>query len=187
MVPGDIEMSLEESRLATTSGVSIFCVLTVLLLAVVTVGCSGGGGDTGPTAPESQEFVLSNAVVSVNGDAVNGQTLPQGHGDGGSTRFEAEMMSDGSREPDATVWMQYDRPMGMNMMRHTGRIEMYDDGTHGDRVAGDALYGFEDFAGEYGCHSASANMGEYRYEFYGFHDDGHESNHMTVTVNITDN
>jgi len=156
-----------------------------LLVSVSTLGCSGSG-DSGPTAPESQEFVLSRAVVSVNGDAVNGQTLPQGFGEGGSTRFEAEMMSNGSREPGATVWMQYDRPMGMGMMRHTGRIQLHDDGTHGDRVAGDGLYCLEDFEGRYGCHSASAEMGEYHYEFYGFHDDGHESNHMTVRVNIAE-
>ena len=159
--------------------------LGVALLSVVALGCSGDG-DSGPTAPESQEFVLTSATISVQGDVVNGQTLPQGHGEGGSTRFEAEVMSNGMREPGATVWMQYDRPMGMNMMRHTGRLQLYDDGTNGDRVAGDGLYCFEDFEGEYGCHSAEAKMGEYHYEFYGEHNDGHESNHMTVTVTITD-
>ena len=157
----------------------------VLLIVVLAVGCSGDG-DSGPTAPENQEIVLSTASISVNGSVVNGQTLPQGHGEGGSTRFEAEMMSNGLPSTGATVWMQYDRPMGMGMMRHTGRVELYDDGTHGDRVAGDGLYCLEDFEGEYGCHSKRAEMGEYHYEFYGEHDDGHESNHMTVTVRISD-
>lgn len=178
-------MNIEMSRVAT-SRESIVGLLMVLVLAGVNSGCSSGDGDTGPTAPENQEFVLSNAVVSVDGESVNGQTLPLGHGDGGSTRFEAEMMSNGSREPDATVWMQYDRPKGMNMMRHRGRIQLHDDGTNCDRVAGDGLYCFEDFEGEYGCHSARANMGEYHFEFYAFHEDGHESNHMTITVKITD-
>lgn len=159
--------------------------LGALLLSALALGCSGDG-DSGPTAPENQEIVLSAAAVSVNGAVVNGQTLPQGHGEGGSTRFEAEVMVNGLPDSRAMVWMQYDRPMGMGMMRHTGRIGLYDDGTHGDRVAGDGLYCLEDFQGEYGCHSKSAEMGEYHYEFYGTHDNGHESNHMTVVVNIVD-
>lgn len=179
-------MTYERWTFANLSGSNIG-LIAVLVLSFLAPGCSDGNGDSGPTVPQSRELVLSNAVVSVNGDAVNGQTFPQGHGAGGSTRFEAEMMSNGSREPSATVWMQYDRPMGMNMMRHTGRLELYDDGTHGDHVAGDGLYCFEDSEGDYGCHAARAKAGEYLYEFYGFDDDGHESNHMTVRVNITDN
>lgn len=178
-------MNVKDLRVATLGGAPVG-LLALLAISVAGIGCSSSEGDSGPTAPESQEFVLKSAVVSVNGDVVNGQTLPRGHGEGGSTRFEAEMMSNGLREPGATVWMQYDRPMGMNMMRHAGRLQLYDDGTHGDRVAGDGLYCFEDFEGEYGCHSAQAKMGEYHYEFHGEHDDGHESNHMTVTVRITD-
>lgn len=158
----------------------------VLLLSVLPLGCSGDG-DSGPTAPENQVFLLSTAAVSVNGTVVNGQTLPQGHGEGGSARFEARVMSNGMPDPRATVWMQYSRPMGMGMMHHTGRTELYDDGTHGDRVAGDGLYCLEDFQGEYGCHSSNSAVGEYHYEFHGVHHDGHESNHMTVTVRITDN
>ena len=155
-----------------------------LALAMLVVGCSSDS-DSGPTSPEAPEFEVARAIVSVNGDTVNGQTLPQGHGEGGSTRFEAEMMSNGMREPQATVWMEYDRPRGMGHMRHTGRVQLYDDGTHGDRVAGDGIYCLEDFEGEFGCHAANAETGEYHYEFYGTHHDGHESNHMTVTVTIT--
>ena len=84
------------------------------------------------------------------------------------------------------MWLEFERPRGMGMGHHTGRIPLYDDGTHGDRVAGDGLYCFEDFVGDYGCHSDDANSGEYHYEFYGVHHDGHESNHMTVSVTITD-
>lgn len=53
------------------------------------------------------------------------------------------MMSNGAGEAGATVWIQYDRPTGVQMMRHTGRLDLYDD--------------------------------------------GHEPNHLTVTVNIADN
>ncbi len=156
-----------------------------LALSTLASGCSSDG-DNGPTSPEAEEFVLARAVVSVNGDAVNGQTLPLGHGEGGSTRFEAEMTSNGQQEPQATVWMEYDRPRRHGHRRHDGRVKLYDDGTHGDRVAGDGLFCLEDFQGDYGCHSANAGTGEYHYEFYGTHHDGQESNHMTVTVTIID-
>jgi hypothetical protein len=67
---------------------------------------------------------------------------------------------------------------------HQGEFYCYDDGTHGDPVPGDGIYCFVDEMQQYGCHSADARPGEYRYEFCGFDQHGHESNRMEVRVNL---
>ena len=166
---------------------SAAALFTAVLLAVTLIGCSSSGDDSSPTGPTNSELTMTSADVLVAGQSVAGGTFPQGHGEGSSTRFEAELKSNGQPAPDQMVWLEFDRPMGggHGMMRHSDRVLMYDDGTHGDRVAGDGIYCLEDFAGNYGCHRADAEPGEYHYEFYGEHRDGHESNHMSVTVTIT--
>jgi hypothetical protein len=167
------------------SSAVIVVVAPVLLLLFV--ACSSGSDNGGPTSPGNSELTLTNADVIVSGQSVAGGTFPQGHGEGSSTRFEAELMSDGQMAPGQMVWLEFDMPMGMGMMRHSDRVEIYDDGTHGDRIAGDGIYCLEDLAGNYGCHRADAEPGEYHYEFYGVHaTEGHETNHMQVTVTITD-
>jgi len=158
-------------------------VTLVGVAASLSSGCNGNR--TSPTEPGSAGFSLISAQVVVGGRAVGGQTLPQGHGTGESTRFEAEVTVAGSQASGATVWMQFDRPRGMGMSHHQGRVELYDDGTHGDHVAGDGLYCLEDSIGEYGCGGVDAGPGEYHYEFFGQNRTGHETNHMLVTVTIT--
>jgi hypothetical protein len=152
------------------------------LLLVLATAC--GGSNESPTSPVSTDLVVRSAVVSVNGQSVGGQNLTQGHGDGDSTRFEAQLMAGGVPAPGQVMWLEFDRPRGMGMGHHVGRAQLYDDGSHGDRVAGDGLYCLEDVVGDYGCHSAQAAPGEYHFEFYGLHSDGHETNHLTVTVTI---
>ncbi len=162
-----------------------FNFVTALLLAALLSACSSGSDSSSPTDPPNAELTMTSADVLVSGQSVAGQTFSQGHGEGSSTRFEAELMLNGQMAPGQMAWLEFDRPMGMGMMRHTDRVQMFDDGSHGDRVAGDGIYCLEDFKGDYGCHRADAETGEYNYEFYGEHQDGHESNHMTVKVTIT--
>ena len=165
----------------------VFVAATFHLLSLVS--CSSGSDSSSPTNPTNPSLVMTSADVLVSGQSVAGGTFPQGHGESSSTRFEAELKWDGQPAPGQMVWLEFDRPMGMGhgMMRHTDRVQMYDDGTHGDRVAGDGIYCLEDFAGDYGCHRADSEPGEYHYEFYGVHAaDGNETNHMSVMVTITD-
>jgi len=165
---------------------STLAFVTAALFALSMVACSSGSDDDSPTSPGNSDLIMTSADILVSGQSVAGGTFSQGHGEGSSTRFEAELMSEGQMAPGQMVWLEFDRPMGMGMMRHADRVQMYDDGTHGDRVAGDGIYCLEDFAGDYGCHRADAEPGEYHYEFYGVHaTDGHETNHMNVTVTIT--
>ncbi len=164
---------------------SMLTIVTAALLVLTLGACSSGSDSSSPTDPANAELTMTSADVLVSGQSVAGQTFSQGHGEGSSTRFEAELMLNGQMAPGQMAWLEFDRPMGMGMMHHTGRVQLHDDGTHGDRVAGDGIYCLEDFKGDYGCHRADAEPGEYNYEFYGEHQDGHESNHMTVKVTIT--
>lgn len=168
---------------------STLAFVTAALFALSMVACSSGSDDGNPTSPSNPDLVMTSADILVSGKSVAGGTFSQGHGEDSSTRFEAELMQNGQLAPGQMVWLTFDRPMGggHGMMRHTDRVQMYDDGTHGDRVADDGIYCLEDFAGDYGCHRADAEPGEYHYEFYGVDaTDGHETNHMNVTVTITD-
>lgn len=150
---------------------------------IVLVAAARCGDGDGPTSPSGAPVVLSGASVIVNGQVVNGQTLPRGHGQGGSTRFEASLTLDGRPAPGQVVRVRFERP-GPGMMSSTGMFSLHDDGTHGDRVPGDGLYCYEDMAGQFGCHAEDARPGHYHYDFSGMHGGMHESNHAMVTVTI---
>lgn len=145
------------------------------VLAVWTAGCDGGGS---PTRPAPDRLTLTSAAVSVDGVVYNGGTFDHEEGHGESTRFEARLMVDGTPAPGERVWVSH----GRGMMG--GRFPLFDDGTHGDPVAGDGLYCLEDFEGDYGFHHAIAPHGTYRYDFWGQHHDGGESNHLEVVIEV---
>jgi hypothetical protein len=150
--------------------------LGAALLLLTATACSGGGGS--PTAPESARLSVVTAAVSVDGTVYNDGTYHSQGTDRQSTRFEARLMLDGVPAPGERTWVGYGRGM-MN-----GRFPLYDDGTHGDPVAGDGLYCLEDFDGQYGFHHDNAPHGDYHYDFWGEHHDGSQSNHWNVTVHV---
>lgn len=152
-----------------------------LILLAATTRC---GGNDGPTEPSSSAITLRSALVKVDGQIVNGQTLPRGHGSGGSTRFEASLLLEERPAAGQVVRVQFDRPTSSGMMNTGGIFALYDDGTHGDTMPGDGIYCYEDVVGQYGCHRDDAAPGEYHYDFWGMHEGMHESNHMRVTVTI---
>lgn len=157
---------------------------TALLLLVS--GCSDGDNPTGPTPVRN--FTVASATVSVNGQVIgDGGVFRHNHGQAGSfTRFEAHLWLDGVHAPGEVMQVRYDRPQGMGMMGGPGLFQLHDDGTHGDRIAGDGIYCLEDHDGTYGFHHAQAHHGQYRYEFYGVHHTGLESNHHVITVAVAD-
>jgi len=63
-----------------------------------------------------------------------------------------------------------------------GTVLCYDDGTHGDDIAGDGIYHFVDPDNDIGCHGIGAPRGEYRYEFWC--EDVFDQRSDTVTVTI---
>jgi len=141
-----------------------------------------GGGHSSPTSPAATRFEMTSEQVVLDGQVLNEQTVPMYHGSG-STRFEARLALDGAPAAGGVVYCQYDRPGGMGM-HGTGVFTMYDDGTHGDRTAGDGLYCFEDDRDEYGCHGPGAGSGEYHYEFWGQHPAWGTTEHHRVTVTV---
>jgi hypothetical protein len=157
---------------------------TLVVLALV-AACGSSDDDSSPTASRTASFAISSATLSVGGQVVNGMTLSRGHGQGASTRFEARMVDlQGQPVTGPTVRVRYQRPQGMGMMNSSGTMMLYDDGTHGDLVPGDGLYCYEDWAGDYGCHTASSPMGQYHYEFWGEDDAGRQCDPLTATVTI---
>lgn len=170
-------------------GILLFAL--TLALGFSALACSGDGNGS-PTAPNlPPELVeppptalqLQGANLLVGGQPVSG-TLPVGHGMGQTAVFEGTLMMGQMPAPGYEVWVEFDRPMGM-MGPHHGRFRLYDDGTHGDPVAGDGIYCFEDFQRAYACNGNAMMPGEYHYQFYGVHADGHETNRMHVRIHLT--
>lgn len=138
-----------------------------------------------PTQPTTSSLVLQKATVSVNGVVVNNTSVSPDHGTGSSTRFEAQLVDLAGRTAMGhTAQINYMRPNGHGSMMSGGRMTLYDDGTHGDRIPNDGTYCYEDFAGDYGCHGANTPMGRHDYDFFGMDHSGGESNHMLVTVTV---
>jgi len=157
-------------------------VWTMLLLTSMTplLACSGS-----PTSPTDIAMRLRQPSVMVGGTVMNGMTVSRDHGDGQPTRFEARLeTADGRPASGNSVIVRYTRPGGM-MMTNQGQFTLYDDGTHGDHIAGDGIYCFEDWDIQYGCAGYGMVAGDYHYEFYGQHGDGTQSNHMNVTVTLS--
>lgn len=170
---------------------------TFLLLAAVAfvslgaVACDGGRSPTEVTglAP----VTLSEATVSVDGQVVNGDTYVP-HGQAQSTLFEARFRRQGAPATGLSVWVEGVRHDHGAAGRHDQavhhpdgvpfRFHLFDDGTHGDPLAGDGIYCLEDAQGHYGFHHLDADHGEYHYDFWGEHFDGHHSNHMTIVVEV---
>ncbi len=160
--------------------------LGVALLAAFALGCSS------PMAPETVQsppsFQLTNAQVRVDGMVVNGETLQMGEIKGSSTFFEATLMGPAGPAAGHTVQAQYQVPHHGpgNMMGgpDQGLMTLYDDGTHGDPIAGDGIYCYEDVQGQYGLHRHGAPAGQYNYEFFGVDHDLHHTNHVNVIVTM---
>ena len=151
----------------------------------ILLALAGCAGDDGPTAPQrSGEVKLTSAVVSVDGKVLNGGIYSHEQGYGQSTHFEAMLAwPDGRPMTGGRAFAEYRHGDGMMSMMN-GRFPMYDDGTHGDHVAGDGVYCYDDGDGQYGFHHQGAHHGDYRYDFWGEHDAGGMSNHMQVMVRV---
>jgi hypothetical protein len=66
---------------------------------------------------------------------------------------------------------------------YNGTVECYDDGTHGDAVAGDGIYHYMDPNDRIGCHGLNAPAGEYHYTFWCEDVYGQRSNTVSVEIN----
>lgn len=161
-----------------------FSLPAVVFAAAIAIGCNS------PTAPEVAPTLtglrLTGAQVVVGGQVVNGQTMQPGQMNGASTFFQATLTGPNGAALGEHVQVQYQTPGGGmgGMMGGEGILYMYDDGTHGDPIAGDGIYCYEDEQGQYGFHMQNAAHGQYHYEFYGLDHVEQHTNHMNVVVTI---
>ena len=153
----------------------------VLLLLVALGGCN----DESPTSTGLSDVTLSAAEISVNDQSLDGQTIHQGEYVG-PVRYDARLVDhQGNPVAGGRVLVQIETSGMMGPMHgYTGQINCYDDGTHGDLVPGDGAYCFVDSTQQYGCHRMGAQSGEYHYDFCGYDPQGHESNHMNLSVSL---
>lgn len=160
---------------------SVITMVVALVGALALIACGGSS----PTSSTRPSMLLSSASLAVNGQPVNGQTLSMSHVRNGVTRFQATLLRDGAPYPGQRIEVAYQRPGSMGMMNRNGTFMLYDDGTHGDEVAGDGIYCYQDDDDDYGCTGMNAVDGDYHYDFCGYDEAGHASNHMEVTVTVS--
>ena len=147
--------------------------MTFLALALVfLVSCSEDNATSSRQVPFPQSVTISIAGQNVTNTAIR-------TGMANSTLFVARP----SRvEPALTVWVKFSGPSMMNP--GSGMFQMYDDGSHGDRIPGDGEYCFENFNEAPRIHMGNAMSGHYTFEFYCQDSSGNHSMHNNAWVDV---
>jgi hypothetical protein len=160
------------------------CLLTVVAMAAGFAACSDQPTSMmGPTSRPGPPSV-SDAQVLVQGRAVQGVVV---EGTDDPTLFRVRVHAPGGLSTIQRVSLRYTQPGsnhhgGPMMGGFGGTVYCYDDGTHGDDIAGDGIYHFMDPQDAIGCHGIGAPSGEYHYEFWCDDIYGQQSNVASVTV-----
>lgn len=158
--------------------------LLASVLVVSTTSCS----DAGPTTSVSQSApdapAVSNAQVLVAGEPIQGLVVD---GTDQPSLFRVRVHAPGGLPSVQRVVLRYSQPGpnhhgGPMMGGFRGTVLCYDDGTHGDDVAGDGIYHFTDPDEDIGCHGVDAPPGDYHYDFWCEDVFGQRSNVATVTI-----
>ena len=163
--------------------------LIPLLLAVgasiLLPGCRSNG--TSPSrisllpAPES-DVRLAVADVRIDGRSVNGSTISPGSGS--STLFTVTLETPADATRIARMQMDYTPHAEMGMMQNRSSVDCYDDGTHGDQVAGNGTYSLVDVDGHIGLHYEDCVSGTYVYTFHGLDTMGDHTNSLEWRVTV---
>lgn len=146
---------------------------------------SCSGSSSSPAGPSDQAPVVSDPQILVGGVSVAGSVIS---GTGQHTLFGVRVHAPSGLPSIQRVVLQYAQP-GMNhhggpmMGGFNGTVDCYDDGTHGDDVAGDGIFHFMDPDEDVGCGGFAAPSGEYHYSFWCEDAQGQRSNTVSVTVN----
>lgn len=162
-------------------------IFSLLLVSALTTSLGGCSGDHAATmAPTSMPGAptVSNAQVLVAGQSIQGLVV---EGTNEPSLFRVRVDAPGGLSTVQRVVLRYSQPgrnhhSGMMMGGFGGTVLCYDDGTHGDDVAGDGIYHFMDPDEDIGCHGIEAPLGEYHYEFWCEDNFGQQSNVAAVTI-----
>ncbi len=148
-------------------------------------GCSDDDRSSmmGPTSRPNAPAV-TNAQVLVHGQPVQGLVI---QGTDEPALFRVHIQAPGGLRTIQRVVLRYSQPGpnhhgGPMMGGFRGTVLCYDDGTHGDDIAGDGIYHFMDPDDAIGCHGVGAPPGDYHYEFWCEDVFGQQSNVASVTV-----
>lgn len=161
--------------------------LSLPILAGLSLGqlaCSDDGHHvTTPTATPGTPTV-SNAQVLVAGQSIHGVVVK---GTDEPSLYRVRVDAPGGLSTVQRVVLRYSQPGpnhhgGPMMGGFRGTVLCYDDGTHGDDIAGDGIYHFMDPDDDIGCHGINAPRGEYHYEFWCDDVFGQQSNVASITI-----
>ena len=150
-----------------------FCLMIVTLLMVN--NCKKVTTDS--------PLVLS-AVLMVNGlEVTNSSVSNLSQGDLMTVRAQFSDLQGNHTIKTAVASFSH----GMGMMKHVGEFHLWDNGTHGDEFYGDGWFSMEDEMSEMMSIMGigwGQMMGTYEFEFYCIDEDGNESNHISVHLDI---
>ena len=150
-----------------------FCLIIVTLLMV----------NNCKKATTDSPVVLS-AVLMVNGlEVTNGSVSNLSQGDLMTVRAQFSDPQGNHTIKTAIASFLH----GMGMMNHMGEFHLWDDGTHGDENHGDGWFTMADeMSGMMSMMGIGwdQRMGTHELEFYCIDEDGNESNHISVHLNI---
>lgn len=155
-----------------------------LLMGIGLLACSDDGSSLmGPTSRPNPPAITS-AEILVHGQSVQGVVT---RGTDAPALFRVRVHAPGGLPTIQRVVLSYTQPganhHGRSMMGgFRGTVFCYDDGTHGDDVAGDGIYHFMDPDDAIGCHGVGAPPGDYHYEFWCEDVFGQRSSVRSVTV-----
>jgi predicted small secreted protein len=156
-------------------------ILPVVLICLPLAGCSSDGDMFSNDAGNST-VRLAAADVQVGGHSVNNATISTGSGS--SSLFTVALADPADRSRMQSVQMDYSEHSSMGMMGRHLSVECYDDGTHGDAVAGDGMYSYMDVDGHVGPHYSSCVSGTYTYTFHGTDTLGRHTNSVECRVTV---
>jgi hypothetical protein len=153
-----------------------------LLLAI---SCSDTS--TSPSSPSAQPQAptVSDPEVLVGGVSMSGLVRV---GADEPSIFHVRVHAPTGLASIRQVTLQYLQPGpnhhagGMMMGAFSGTVLCYDDGTHGDDVAGDGIYSFMDPDDDIACGMFQAPAGTYQYSFWCEDVYGQRSNTVSVTI-----
>lgn len=153
-------------------------------MALTLIACSDENGSMMGPAARPDPPSVSNAQVLVGGVPVRGVVID---GTDAPALFRVRIHAPEGLQTIQRVTLRYSQPGpnhhgGSMMGGFRGTVLCYDDGTHGDDIAGDGIYHFMDPNDEIGCHGIRAPRGQYQYEFWCEDVYGQQSNVASVTI-----
>lgn len=157
---------------------------TACLSLVLALSCSDSSTLPTTRSAQPQAPSVANPQVLVGGVPMSGLVTV---GADQASVFRVQVHAPGGLSTIRQVTLQYQQPgpnhhHGGMMAAFNGTVLCYDDGTHGDEIAGDGIYSFMDPDDDIGCGAFHAAAGEYHYSFWCEDVYGQRSNTVSLSI-----